>query len=87
MQFVLFRVLSEEGLAMILLDIFNPAVESVANSLDYCLVYMILHPHIQRKVQEELDSVVGRSRRPSMDDRSRYKIAFIKKFSVKHHFM
>jgi cytochrome P450 len=77
MQFVLLRVLSEEGLVMILLDMFTGGGESMANSLDYSLVYMILHPHIQRKVQEELDAVVGRSRRPSMDDRSRYKTAFV----------
>jgi cytochrome P450 len=71
MQFVQLPVLSEEGLVMILLDLFSAGAESVANSLDYSLVYMMLHPHIQRKVQEELDAVVGRNRRPSMDDRSR----------------
>jgi cytochrome P450 len=57
---------------MILLDLFSAGAESVANSLDYALLYMMLNPHIQRKVQEELDAVVGRSRRPSLDDRSRY---------------
>jgi cytochrome P450 len=72
MQYDQLRVLSEDGLIMILLDIYTAGAESVANSLDYSLLYMILHPHIQRKVQEELDAVVGRSRRPSLDDRSRY---------------
>lgn len=62
---------TEDGLVMILLDLFSAGAESVANSLDYSLLYMILHPHIQRKVQEELDAVVGRSRKPSLDDRSR----------------
>ena len=72
MQYVQLRVLSEDGLVMILLDLFSAGAEAVANSLDYALLYMILHPHIQRKVQEELDAVVGRSRKPSLDDRSRY---------------
>jgi cytochrome P450 len=57
---------------MILLDLFFAGAESMANSLDYALLYMMLNPHIQRKVQEELDDVVGRSRRPSIEDRSRY---------------
>lgn len=58
---------------MILLDLFSAGAESVANSLDYALLYMILNPQIQKKVQEELDTVVGRSRRPTLDDKPRYK--------------
>lgn len=78
MQFVQLHVLSEEGLIMILLDLFSAGAESVANSLDYTLLYLILNPHIQRKVHEELDAVVGRSRRPSSDDRPMYdKTVFI----------
>jgi cytochrome P450 len=55
------------------LDLFSAGAESVANSLDYSLLYLILNPDIQKKVQAELDAVVGRSRRPSLDDRPRYK--------------
>jgi cytochrome P450 len=72
MRFIQFHVLSEDGLILILLDLFSAGAESVANSLDYALLYLTLNPHIQRKVHEELDAVVGRSRRPSMDDRSLY---------------
>jgi cytochrome P450 len=72
MQFNQFHVLSEDGLILILLDLFSAGAESVANSLDYAMLYLILNPHIQRKVHEELDAVVGRSRRPTMDDRSSY---------------
>jgi hypothetical protein len=72
MQFNILRVFSEDGLVTILLDLFSAGAESVANSLDYSLLYLMLNPHIQKKVQEELDAVVGRSRRPSLDDRPRY---------------
>ena len=72
MQFVQLHVLSEDGLVIILLDMFSAGAESVANSLDYALLYMVLNPHIQKKVHEELDAVVGRSRRPSGDDRPMY---------------
>jgi len=60
---------TEDGLVMILLDLFSAGAESVANTLDYAMLYMVLNPHIQRKVHEELDAVVGRSRRPSGEDR------------------
>jgi cytochrome P450 len=52
--------------------LFSAGAESVANSLDYAMLYLILNPHIQRKLHEELDAVVGRNRRPTMDDRSSY---------------
>ena len=80
MQFVQLHVLSEDGLVMLLLDMFSAGVESVANTLDYAMLYMVLNPHIQRKVQEELDAVVGRDRRPTGDDRPLYdKTVFIQK--------
>lgn len=78
MRFVQLHVLSEDGLVMLLLDLFSAGVESIANTLDYAMLYMVLNPHIQRKVQEELDAVVGRSRRPTGDDRPLYdKTVFI----------
>ena len=65
---------------MILLDLFSAGAESVANTLDYAMLYLVLNPHIQRKVHEELDAVVGRSRRPSGEDRPQYeKTVFIEK--------
>lgn len=80
MQFVQLHVLSEDGLVMILLDLFSAGAESVANSLDYALLYLVLNPDIQRKVHEELDAVVGRSRRPSGEDRPMYETTiFIEK--------
>jgi len=79
-QFFQLHVLSEDGLVMLLLDLFSAGVESVANTLDYAILYMVLNPHIQRKVQEELDNVVGRNRRPTGDDRPLYdKTVFIQK--------
>jgi cytochrome P450 len=80
MQFVQLHVLSEDGLVMLLLDLFSAGVESIANTLDYAMLYMVLNPHIQRKVQEELDAVVERSRRTTDDDRPLYdKTVFIQK--------
>jgi cytochrome P450 len=35
------------------------------------LLRMLMHPDVQRKVQQEIDDVIGKDRLPSMDDRSR----------------
>jgi hypothetical protein len=32
---------------------------------------MVHNPHIQKRAQEELDTVIGHGRLPTMDDRSR----------------
>jgi cytochrome P450 len=45
--------------------------ESVNNALGFCLLYMVLHPRVQEAVQKELDTVIGRSKKPSLEDRAR----------------
>uniref|UniRef100_A0A2L2Y6L0 Cytochrome P450 2J6 n=1 Tax=Parasteatoda tepidariorum TaxID=114398 RepID=A0A2L2Y6L0_PARTP len=37
-------------------------------TLEWTLLSMILYPHMQKKVQEELDSVIGRERQPTWAD-------------------
>nr|CAD7611351.1 unnamed protein product [Timema genevievae] len=59
-----------EGLIVTCMDLFGAGAESVSNTLGFCLLYMVLHPQIQKKVQEELDRVVGRSRKVSLEDRA-----------------
>lgn len=62
---------TEEGLIILCLDLFSAGAESVSNTLGFCLLYMVLHPRVQEGVQKELDTVIGRSRRPSLEDRAR----------------
>jgi cytochrome P450 len=45
--------------------------DTTFNSITYALVYMVKYPHVQQKVQEELDSVVGGDRLPGLEDRPR----------------
>ena len=47
----------------------NSAIGAV---LAWGIVYLILHPQVQRKCREEIDSVVGRERMPGLDDRDKY---------------
>nr|QSD59127.1 CYP370A15 [Diaphanosoma celebensis]QST15067.1 CYP370A5 protein [Diaphanosoma celebensis] len=50
-----------EQLVSIILDIFAAGAESVTNSIGFVLLYLLHHPDVQRKMQEELDVVCGDS--------------------------
>ncbi|XP_028316218.1 cytochrome P450 2U1 [Gouania willdenowi] len=60
---------TEDYLFYIVGDLFIAGTDTTANSVLWILLYMVLHPEIQYKVQAELDEVVGRGRVPSMTDR------------------
>ncbi|KAJ9577737.1 hypothetical protein L9F63_005730 [Diploptera punctata] len=62
---------SEEGLIVTCFDLFGAGAESISNLLSFSLLYSILYPQVQHKVQHLLDSVVGRDRRPCLQDRPR----------------
>lgn len=64
-------IFTEEGLIVTCQDLFNAGGDSVDNTLGFCLLYMVLHPHVQSAVQRELDSVLGRDRRPTIEDKHR----------------
>ncbi|XP_029005195.1 cytochrome P450 2J4-like [Betta splendens] len=51
------------------LDLFGAGTETTTTTLHWGLLYMILYPHIQERVQAEIDAVVGSSRQPSVSDR------------------
>ncbi|KAJ4434996.1 hypothetical protein ANN_23568 [Periplaneta americana] len=60
---------TEQGLITICLDLFAAGGETTTSTLGFCLMYMLLYPEVQKKVRNELDAVVGRDRRPSLEDR------------------
>lgn len=60
----------EEGLHYSVLDLFVAGTETTSTTLLWAFVYMMKYPEIQEKVQAEIDKVVGRSRRPRIDDRA-----------------
>ncbi|OCT68039.1 hypothetical protein XELAEV_18039335mg [Xenopus laevis] len=53
------------------LDIFFAGQESSSSTLGYGLLILMKYPYIKEKVQAEIESVIGRSRRPCMDDRAK----------------
>ncbi|XP_048252723.1 uncharacterized protein LOC124146132 isoform X2 [Haliotis rufescens] len=52
-------------------DVFFAGIDTTRNTLHWCLLVMALNPDIQKKVQEEVDSVIGRDLNVSLSDRSR----------------
>ncbi|XP_010743976.3 cytochrome P450 2J6 [Larimichthys crocea] len=58
-----------KNLCVCTLDLFGAGTETTTTSLHWGLLYMIYYPHIQERVQAEIDKVVGSSRQPSLADR------------------
>uniref|UniRef100_A0A672QMB9 Cytochrome P450, family 2, subfamily AD, polypeptide 2 n=1 Tax=Sinocyclocheilus grahami TaxID=75366 RepID=A0A672QMB9_SINGR len=53
-----------EGLVITCLDVTEAGTETTATTLRWGLLFMIKYPETQRKVQEEIDRVIGQSRQP-----------------------
>ncbi|CAH0604588.1 unnamed protein product [Chrysodeixis includens] len=58
----------ELQLKQILGDLFSAGMETIKSSLLWMLVFMLRNPEVKRRVQEELDAVVGRERLPTIED-------------------
>jgi len=52
-----------------LTSILAAGVHTCQAALLWCFVYLILHPEVQKKAQEELDRVIGNDRLPMIQDR------------------
>ncbi|KFO12164.1 Cytochrome P450 2C20, partial [Balearica regulorum gibbericeps] len=60
---------SNEDLVMSVFNLFGAGTVTTSNSLLFFLLILAKYPHIQAKVQEEIDAVVGTGRAPSMEDK------------------
>nr|AUX14903.1 cytochrome p450 CYP2P18 [Kryptolebias marmoratus] len=57
------------NLCFCVVDLFVAGTETTTTTLIWALLYMIHHPHVQGRVQAEIDAVIGPSRQPSLSDR------------------
>ncbi|KAM3924308.1 cytochrome P450 1A1 [Leptodactylus fuscus] len=71
--------LSERKIVNIVNDLFGAGFDTITTALSWCLLYLVANPEIQEKVQNEIDQVIGRERRPKVSDRAQlpYTEAFI----------
>ncbi|XP_058720444.1 cytochrome P450 2D20-like isoform X2 [Poecile atricapillus] len=58
------------NLRLVAVDLFTAGSETTSTTLRWALLYMLLHPEIQNKVQAEIDKVIGRERPPTMKDQA-----------------
>ncbi|XP_066198831.1 cytochrome P450 1A1 isoform X1 [Saccopteryx leptura] len=71
--------LSDDKIVNVVLDLFGAGFDTVTTAISWSLLYLVTRPHVQKKIQEELDSVIGKARRPRLSDRPQlpYMEAFI----------
>ncbi|NXK85138.1 CP1A5 protein, partial [Amazona guildingii] len=69
----------EETVVNLVSDLFGAGFDTVTTVLSWSLMYLVVYPHIQKRIQRELDQVIGRERRPRLSDRATlpYTEAFI----------
>ncbi|KFQ42030.1 Cytochrome P450 2C20, partial [Nestor notabilis] len=62
---------SNEDLVMSIFNLFGAGTVTTSNTLVFFLLVLAKHHHIQAKVQEEIDMVVGAGHAPSIEDKLR----------------
>jgi len=54
------------------MDLFLAGYETTSNTLEFAILYMVLHPDIMARVQTEIDAVIGSNRFPVYGDKQMY---------------
>ncbi|XP_045388072.1 cytochrome P450 1A2 isoform X1 [Lemur catta] len=72
-------LIPQEKIINLINDIFGAGFDTITTAISWSLMYLVTKPDIQRKIQKELDAVIGRARRPRLSDRPQlpYLEAFI----------
>ncbi|XP_072050913.1 cytochrome P450 2J4-like [Amphiura filiformis] len=52
-----------------IMGLFGAGTETTSTTLRWGVKYMMAYPEIQKRIQQEIDSVVGRDRRPRLSDK------------------
>ena len=55
----------------ICVDLFMAGSETTSKTLGFCFLYLVLYPEVQKKAQEEIDTITCRERLPTLNDKPR----------------
>lgn len=59
---------TDEQMMQVISDLFSAGMETIKTSLLWLEVFMLRNPELMKRIQNELDEVVGRARLPTIDD-------------------
>lgn len=54
--------------------------ETTNKSIGFAFLYLLRKPELQIRIQKELDVVIGRERKPRLEDRPKYSLLIFVKF-------
>lgn len=57
---------TDDQLLVLLLDLFMAGSETTSNSLSFSILYLVRYPDVQKKIQQEIDSL---EKEPTILDR------------------
>ena len=63
---------SDDQLVLILMDLFIAGTITTATTLDFLFLQTLIHQDVQRRLHQELDSVVGQRRLVEISDKQKY---------------
>ena len=64
------KLLTEDHMILSIMDVFSAGLDTTATTLQWTTAYLATYPQVQRRLQEEIDDVIGRNRLPSLKDKS-----------------
>ncbi|XP_048506645.1 probable cytochrome P450 305a1 isoform X2 [Athalia rosae] len=65
------RSFTDDQLVMVMMDLFIAGVNTTATTLDFLFLNMVINQEVQKKVQQEIDEIVGNSRTLDLNDRAK----------------
>ena len=62
---------SEDDLAQMMIDLFNAGGGTTSVNLVWCVLYLATFPHVQEKLQKEIDENLPKGSYATLEDRAK----------------
>lgn len=59
---------SEKQLIQVMNDIFSAGLENVTSTIEWSILFLMLNPDVQRKIQNEINDIIGKEHEPQLAD-------------------